>query len=83
MICQGKVTGKACFWDRIGLSGNRIGLDQALITTRRDGDPNLETQLPWYGGVDLVGKPGGVCTNCHRGQNAFITPWSPKLRPSR
>lgn len=72
VICQGKASGKACFWDRIGLSGNRIGLDQALITTRRDGDPDLGTQLPWYGGVDLVGKPGGVCTNCHRGQNAFI-----------
>jgi len=61
MICQGKKTGKACFWDNIAadtgnqITGKDITLDPAKI---RDGSNLAEN-----------------CTECHRGDNVFlITP---------
>jgi hypothetical protein len=61
IICQGKKSGKACFWDNVKpgtkdkIQGKDIKLDPAKIA---DGS-NLQEN----------------CTNCHRGDNVFaITP---------
>ena len=61
IICQGKKSGKACFWDNVKpgtsekIQGKDLKLDPAKIG---DGSNLLEN-----------------CTECHRGDNAFnITP---------
>lgn len=57
VICQGSDTSKACFWD----NPRKIGLNESF-----------EIKDEFYGGADLFEKSGGICTECHRGENAFI-----------
>jgi hypothetical protein len=65
VICQGNRTSKACFWDAGGPGLN--SLIQTSETVCLEGcDEDFE------GGMDLVGRIGGVCTDCHAGENAFI-----------
>lgn len=57
IICQGNDTGKACFWDSEGV--------------------NLSGTTPllkWNGGAGLKANElkGGICTDCHAGENPFI-----------
>ena len=57
VICQGNDTSKACFWDN------------STFTL-----PSLTTPKPlsdFTGGAGLLGKSGGVCTECHAGENVF------------
>jgi hypothetical protein len=57
IICQGNDTSKACFWDN------------STFTL-----PSLTTPKPladFTGGAGLAGKTGGVCTECHAGENVF------------
>lgn len=56
IICQSNTTGKACFWDNVSATGERlVGPDVNLdIQTIRNGS-NL----------------GETCTSCHRGYNVF------------
>jgi hypothetical protein len=56
VICQSATTGRACFWENDLATAGRDDLE----TPRRIVD--LET-------ADTVHEP---CTNCHRGENAFI-----------
>lgn len=61
IICMGKATSKACFWDN---QQNDLSFDIPLGTS-----------VPlsnFAGGADLLGGQGGVCTNCHAGENAFV-----------
>jgi hypothetical protein len=86
VICQGKQTGKACFWDQ---GEQYVPGGVAPTTTLTFGDGTLADSF--VGGKDLVGpnnnNPGGVCSTCHRGENVFIihpaTPFGtiPKLIP--
>lgn len=71
VICQGKQTGKACFWDQ----GDQYVLGGVSpFTTLQFGDGTLANSF--VGGAELVGpnndNPGGVCSTCHRGENVFI-----------
>jgi hypothetical protein len=73
VICLSAVTSKACFWDN-QMSGSRfffaagthipIGVPDATI------DPSGRYQA---GGFELLGGSGGVCTDCHAGENPYIT----------
>jgi hypothetical protein len=71
VICQGVVSGKACFWDH-GFQYVSGGISP--FQTLDFGDGPLSTTF--VGGAELVGpgnsNPGGICTNCHRGENVFI-----------
>jgi hypothetical protein len=58
VICQGNETSRSCYWDNIG----DIGPDEMLTI------PGPKFQ----GGADLADGTGGVCTDCHRGENTFI-----------
>ncbi len=53
---------KACFWDNQTATGAGFtflrGTSQAISQ--------------WAGGAGLVGGSGGVCTDCHAGENPFI-----------
>lgn len=71
VICQGVVSGKACFWDH-GTQYIVEGVDPFVTMTFGDG----EIETTFRGGADLVdatgSAPGGVCTDCHRGENVFF-----------
>jgi hypothetical protein len=73
VICLSAVTSKACFWDnQMAGSGFAfpagthipIGVPNAAI------DPSGRYQA---GGFELLGGSGGVCTDCHAGENPYIT----------
>ena len=72
VICLSQTTSKVCFWDNqmrgSGFpfpSGTRIpiGVPDTAI------DPSGRYQA---GGCELEGGSGGVCTDCHAGQNPYI-----------
>lgn len=58
IICQSKKTGKACFWDNIDLKTS-VRLTGTSVTLK----PSAI-----QGGYELEEN----CTNCHRGENAFL-----------
>ena len=65
IICLGKVSGKACFWDnqQIGGGGTGIGFNIPV---------GASVPLSGFlGGADLNGGTGGTCTACHAGENPF------------
>lgn len=61
IICSGKATGKACFWD------NQV--DKKSVDVPLGARKPL---LSFAAGPELEGGSGGVCTSCHRGENPFI-----------
>lgn len=61
MICVGKATGKACFWDnqQNDMSFN-IGVGDSVPLS------------DFAGGAELLGGGGGTCTGCHAGENPYV-----------
>jgi len=66
VICQGKVTGKACFWDN-GSSWQSGGVDADQTLIFGNGPP----ETAFVGGNELAAG-GDVCTDCHSGENVYI-----------
>ena len=73
VICLSQETSKACFWDnqmmQNGFSfpaGTQIPIGVANTAI----DPMGRYQA---GGFELLGGSGGVCTDCHAGENPYIT----------
>jgi hypothetical protein len=58
VICQGNEMNNACFWD------NARKFDE--------GEPVEMLSEGFNAGPDLDGAGQGTCTDCHRGENAFI-----------
>lgn len=72
IICQGKQSSKACFWDNQS-NGSTFSLQKGEVRPFAD----------FAGGADLVGNVGGVCTECHTGENAYnIHPGTALGRPA-
>ena|GEM_PF-952315 len=72
VICLSKTTSKVCFWDNqrkgVGFSfpaGTQIPIGASNTSVDKDGRYQA-------GGVELVGGDGGVCTDCHAGENPYI-----------
>ncbi|UAL09969.1 hypothetical protein [Caulobacter segnis] len=72
VICLGKTTGKTCFWDNqmsgSGFpfpSGTLIPIGVANLAVNPEGKYQA-------GGAELEGGDGGVCTECHAGENPFV-----------
>lgn len=78
VICLGQTSSKVCFWDNqmtqpgVELatafpfpSGTKIPIGVPDLSINPDG---------WYqaGGYELRGNAGGICTDCHAGQNPYI-----------
>ncbi len=61
VICLGKQTGKACFWDN---QENDLSYDIPV----GDSVPILD----FAGGAELFDGMGGVCTGCHAGENPYV-----------
>lgn len=67
IICQGNDVGKSCYWDN---QSNKNSFPIAKNT--------IVPIASFAGGADLEGGSGGVCTDCHAGNNPFIVhPGSP------
>ncbi|HMJ13919.1 MAG TPA: hypothetical protein VK524_21020 [Polyangiaceae bacterium] len=61
IICLGTDTGKACFWDN---QRNKQG-----FSIQKGASVPL---LDFANGADLLAGSGGVCTDCHAGENPFV-----------
>lgn len=72
VICMGKVTSKVCIWDN-QMSG--VGFSFPTSTLVPIGVPDFGINLAGQyqaGGFELEGGDGGVCTDCHAGENSYI-----------
>ena len=72
VICLGKDSSKVCFWDN-QMKGT--GFTFASGTKIPIGVPDLSINPAGQyqgGGFELNNGTGGVCTDCHAGQNPFI-----------
>jgi hypothetical protein len=69
VICLSKNTSKVCFWDN-----QRSGITFSFPTGTQIpiGVPDSPGGLYQAGGFELEGGQGGVCTDCHAGQNPYI-----------
>ena len=72
VICLSRITSKVCFWDNQMLgstfsfpAGTQIPIGLANLAV----DPSGRYQA---GGFELEGGDGGVCTDCHAGENPYI-----------
>ena len=61
IICVGQASSKVCFWDN-----QTAGV---AFTFQRGTFQDIDQ---WAGGADLLGGSGGVCTECHAGENPYI-----------
>jgi hypothetical protein len=71
VICLGQ-SSKVCFWDN---QMNRVGFNFASGAEIPIGAPNPAINPAGQyqaGGLELERGSGGVCTDCHAGQNPFI-----------
>lgn len=72
VICLSQTTGKVCFWDN-QMAGSTFSFptgDLIPIGVPNAGvDPMLRYQA---GGAELNALAGGVCTDCHAGENPYI-----------
>jgi hypothetical protein len=68
VICQG-ASGKACFWE-----GEKTHVVPLQAVTLADTNPATTDYVA--GGAALAGV-AEACTNCHAGENAFITHYTP------
>ncbi|TDR42011.1 hypothetical protein DFR29_10967 [Tahibacter aquaticus] len=73
VICLSQVTSKVCIWDNQMMGSTFSFLAGATIPI---GVPNLMVDPAGRyqaGGNELLGGSGGVCTDCHAGENPYIT----------
>lgn len=66
VICQRASTGKACFYD------NRPHEGGSTFTAAQMAGTKKKISKDWVNGYDSALSGGGICTDCHRGENAFI-----------
>lgn len=73
VICLSEETSKVCFWDNQMMgstfsfpAGDRIPIGVPDLAI----DPAGRYQA---GGFELLGGAGGICTDCHAGENPYIT----------
>jgi len=72
VICLSKTTSKVCFWDN-QMSGAGFSFPSGTLIPI--GYPDLgvnATGLYQAGGAELEGGSGGICTDCHAGENPFV-----------
>ncbi len=73
VICLSQETSKVCIWDNQMMgngfsfpAGTQIPIGVANLAI----DPMGRYQA---GGLELLGGTGGICTDCHAGENPYIT----------
>ena len=79
VICMGKQSSKVCFWDNQRMG---VGFPFPAGTQIPIGVPASAGGLYQAGGKELEGGSGGVCTDCHAGENPYIIHPKSNLAPS-
>ena len=70
VICQGLRTGYSCFFDNP--MNEDIGKGQLIGDREYVNSGNFYRISQFVGGYNLRTNPGGVCSDCHAGHNAFV-----------
>ncbi len=70
IVCQGKSSSKACFWDLKTGPGQGFPIDHVVCAPSDNQNPTVACDSPWEGGTDL--PDNDICTACHAGENAFV-----------
>lgn len=69
VICLSQVTSKVCFWDNQMMgSGFNFGANDVIPI----GVPSMVGGRYQAGGAEIEFGSGGVCTDCHAGENPYI-----------
>jgi hypothetical protein len=79
VICMGKQSSKVCFWDN-QMSG--MGFNFPAGTQIPIGVPSAPGGQYQGGGKELEFGSGGICTDCHAGENPYIIHPKVNLAPS-
>lgn len=66
IICVGKATSNVCFWD------NQVRDAEGDDSTFKFMLGSEQPFSKWAGGSDLRGGVGGICSDCHAGENPYI-----------
>lgn len=73
VICMGKRTSNVCFWDNQWTQGGSV---VSFLTSAGEivpiGVPSTPGGKYQAGGAEIEFGPGGVCTDCHAGENPYI-----------
>ena len=73
VICMGKQSSKVCFWDNQWTVGGSVQAFQFPAGTQIPiGVPSTPGGKYQGGGKEIEFGPGGVCTDCHAGENPYI-----------
>lgn len=73
VICLSQETSKVCFWDN-QMSGNGFSFPAGAQIPIGVADTNIDPMGRYQaGGFELLGGSGGVCTDCHAGENPYVT----------
>lgn len=73
VICMGKQSSKVCFWDNQWTVGGTVqAFDFPAGTQIPIGVPSTPGGKYQGGGMEIEFGPGGVCTDCHAGENPYI-----------
>lgn len=73
VICMSKSSGKVCFWDNQWTVGGVV--DDFTFSSGTQipiGVPTVAGGKYQAGGKEIEFGPGGVCTDCHAGENPYI-----------
>jgi hypothetical protein len=75
VICLGRQTSKVCFWDNQWTDPATGMVDDFLFAAGEQipiGVPTMNGGKYQAGGKEIEFGPGGVCTDCHAGENPYI-----------
>lgn len=73
VICMGKQSSKVCFWDNQWTNGGVVQSFNIPAGTQIPiGVPSAPGGKYQAGGKEIEFGPGGVCTDCHAGENPYI-----------
>ena len=73
VICMGKQSSKVCFWDNQWTTGGVVKTFPIPAGTQIPiGVPSTPGGKYQAGGKEIEFGPGGVCTDCHAGENPYI-----------
>lgn len=72
VICLSKTTSKVCFWDN-QMNGNGFQFPAGTKIPIGLADTTIDPQGRYQaGGAEIEFGSGGVCTDCHAGENPYI-----------
>jgi hypothetical protein len=72
VICLGQASSKVCFWDN-QMNGTGFPFPSGAMIPIGVPDLSINPAGQYQaGGFELEGGSGGICTDCHAGQNPYI-----------